>query len=155
MGIEIERKFLVDKEKWEALLKPESKKIRQGYITTDPAKTIRIRIKDDEAFLTIKGNATGFSRTEIECTIPVKEAEEMLQHFATSEIDKERFEIALGQRLWEVDVFHGKNEGLIVAELELENENDTFEMPDWIDKEVTDDNRYYNSYLSLYPFTGW
>lgn len=155
MSIEIEKKFLVDKEKWNALLKPESKKIRQGYITTDPAKTIRIRVKNNEAFLTIKGTTTGFSRREIECSIPVTEAEQMLLHFAESEIDKERFEIPLGERLWEVDVFHGKNEGLIVAELELEHEDETFETPGWLGKEVTEDSRYYNSYLSMHPFTQW
>jgi CYTH domain-containing protein len=155
MVTEIERKFLVNKEKWNALAKPQSKTIRQGYLTTDPDKTIRVRIKDAKAYLTIKGKTEGFSRTEIECSIPVKEATEMLAHFAVSEIDKERFEILYQQHLWEVDVFHGKNESLIVAEIELKNETDEFEKPDWLGEEVTDDERYYNSYLSLRPYSSW
>jgi adenylate cyclase len=155
MAIETERKFLLRKDRWNALPKPESKKIKQGYITTDPEKTIRIRIKDEEAFLTIKGKTERFSRTEIECKIPVDKAEEMLSHFAATFIEKERFEILYGQRLWEIDVFHGANEGLIIAEIELENESAVFEIPEWVDKEVTDEVRYYNSYLSLHPFNSW
>lgn len=155
MATEIERKFLVNKEKWNALTKPQSKIIRQGYLTTDPDKTIRVRIKDACAYLTIKGKTEGFSRTEIECSIPVKEAEAMLAHFAVSEIDKERFEIPYGQHLWEVDVFHGKNESLIVAEIELKSETEAFEKPDWAGEEVTYDDRYYNSYLSLQPYLTW
>jgi CYTH domain-containing protein len=155
MAVEIERKFLINKEKWDALSKPKSKKIRQGYLLTEADKTIRIRIKDSGAFLTIKRKTEGFSRTEIECAIPVKEAEEMLTQFAVSEIEKERFEILYGQRLWEIDVFHGANEGLIVAELELEDESATFEKPDWVGEEVTTDIRYYNSHLSLHPFNTW
>lgn len=152
MAVEIERKFLVDKEKWNALAKPQSKAIRQGYITTEPEKTIRVRITGDEAYLTIKGKTTGFSRTEIECSIPVATATEMLQYFSISEIDKERYYMPHGQHMWEVDVFHGKNEGLIIAEIELENETAAFEKPDWIAGEVTHDQRYYNSHLSLNPF---
>lgn len=152
MAVEIERKFLVDKEKWNALPKPQSKAIRQGYITTEPEKTIRVRITGNEAYLTIKGKTTGFSRTEIECNIPVTTAAETLQHFSTSEIDKERYEIPYGQHIWEVDVFHGKNEGLILAEIELEDEAAIFEKPDWVAAEVTDDPRYYNARLSLHPF---
>jgi len=155
MAVEIERKFLVDKEKWDALPKPKSNFIRQGYIITDPEKTIRIRISGDEAFLTIKGETTGFSRTEIECNIPVAAAAEMLQHFSTAEIHKERYNISYGQHTWEVDVFHGKNEGLIIAEIELESESDVFEKPDWLAGEVTGDLRYYNSNLSLNPFLSW
>lgn len=155
MAVEIERKFLVDKEKWDALAKPKSNFIRQGYIITEPEKTIRVRITDNEAYLTVKGKTTGFSRTEIECNIPVATAAEMLQYFSTAEIDKERYEIPYGQYIWEVDVFHGQNEGLIVAEIELENESAIFEKPDWIAEEVTNDLRYYNSNLSLNPFLSW
>lgn len=155
MAIETERKFLIHKDRWYALSKPESKKIKQGYITIDPEKTIRVRIKEKEAFLTIKGKTEGFSRTEIECNIPVDRAEEMLAHFAIAFIEKERFGILYEQRLWEVDVFHGANEGLIVAEIELENETVMFERPEWVDKEVTHDPRFYNSYLSLHPFNSW
>ncbi|KAA5533694.1 CYTH domain-containing protein [Taibaiella lutea] len=155
MAIEIERKFLINKEKWNALPKPESKFIRQGYITTDAEKTIRVRITGNEAYLTIKGKTTGFSRTEIECTIPATTATEMLQQFAITEIIKERYRLPYQQHIWEVDVFHGKNEGLIVAEIELENESVIFEKPDWVAEEVTDDSRYYNSNLSLNPFLNW
>jgi adenylate cyclase len=155
MALEIERKFLVHRDKWEALSKPMPQNIRQGYISTEPEKTIRVRIKDSDAYLTIKGKTEGFSRTEIECPIPLLEATEMLAHFALSEIEKERFEIMFGKHLWEVDVFHGSNEGLIVAEIELENESATFGLPDWIAVEVTDDIRYYNSYLSLHPYSAW
>jgi adenylate cyclase len=99
MAIEIERKFLVDKEKWNALSKPKSKFIRQGYITTEAEKTIRVRITDDDAFLTIKGKTTGFSRTEIECNIPVTTATEMLQYFSITEIVKERYQISYQQHI--------------------------------------------------------
>lgn len=155
MAIEIERKFLVDKDKWAALSKPPGKPIRQGYLSSEPEKTIRIRIKGEEAYLTIKGKTEGFSRTEIECKIPVKEASEMLQHFADAVIDKERYEIPYRKHIWEVDVFHGKNEGLIVAEIELKDEDEVFDKPGWVAEEVTNDLRYYNSNLSLHPFSEW
>lgn len=155
MAVETERKFLVNKEKWNALTKPESHIIWQGYITTDPDKTIRVRIRDEEAYLTIKGASEGFSRTEIECNIPLTTATEMLQQFSVSEIEKERYEIRHQNKVWEVDVFHGKNEGLVVAEIELEDESEAFDKPEWITEEVTDDARYYNAQLSLHPFSTW
>lgn len=155
MAIETERKFLVDKEKWAALEKPAPQLFRQGYLTTDPDKTIRIRIAGTQAYLTVKGATNGFSRTEIECGLPLKEAMEMLAEFAEAEISKQRYYISFGQKTWEVDEFLGHNEGLIIAELELESETETFEKPDWVLDEVTEDNRYYNSALSLHPFKNW
>jgi len=155
MAIETERKFLVHRALWEKLEKPAPHHIRQGYITTDPARTVRIRIKDSEAFFTIKGATKGFSRTEVECALPVLQAQEMLDHFAVSEIRKMRFEIPYGQHTWEVDVFGGDNEPLIVAEIELAGEADTFLKPGWVAEEVTGDERYYNAWLSLHPFRTW
>lgn len=155
MATEIERKFLLHKEKWDALEKPAGQRIRQGYISTDPNKTIRVRIKDDKAFITLKGKSANISRTEIETEIDVAAANQMLEHFAVSEIKKLRYEIMFGNKLWEVDVFEGNNEGLVLAEIELQSKDETFVLPDWIATEVSDDFRYYNSNLSLYPFNKW
>lgn len=155
MATERERKFLVDKTMWLQLEKPPGKRLRQGYITCDPSKTIRIRVAEENAWLTIKGATTGFSRTEIECALPLAEAMEMLEHFAVSEISKTRYEIPFAGKIWEVDVFEGTNEGLIVAEIELESEAEYVEKPAWITAEVTADKRYYNASLSIHPYTDW
>ena len=154
--VEIERKFLVknDSFKKEAFAKNH---IAQGYLSSVPERTVRVRIKGEKGFLTIKGasNDSGLSRFEWEKEIPVSEAKSLLLLCEKGVIDKIRFEIKKGNHVFEVDEFHNDNEGLIVAEIELDSENDTFEKPDWLGKEVTGDIRYYNAYLSKNPFKNW
>ncbi|MCX2576217.1 CYTH domain-containing protein [Pedobacter sandarakinus] len=155
MGKEIERKFLVDHAKWSQLDKPLGREFRQGYISINPDKTVRVRIAEGQAWLTIKGITTGATRLEYEYEIPVAEAAELLNHFADDEVQKTRYLIEYATKIWEIDVFDGENEGLIIAEIELETEQDAFELPEWIAEEVTDDERYYNSNLSIKPFKLW
>ena len=155
MGIEIERKFLVDHEKWRGVAKPAGTHFRQGYLLDDAKRTIRIRATDDRAFITIKGTTTGISRKEFEYPIPLDDATAMLDAFAESEVDKVRYCIDFNGNLWEVDVFEGKNSGLIMAEIELDDENQVFSKPEWITDEVSHDVRYYNSNLSKDPFKNW
>ncbi|MGZ5272937.1 MAG: CYTH domain-containing protein [Kaistella sp.] len=121
MPLEIERKFLVKKELWQQWDKPSGELFRQGYLLTDPKKTIRVRQTADKGFITIKGISVGATRTEYEYEIPVCEAEELLDHFCGSELSKKRFKILFEGKLWEVDEFLGDNEGLIVAEIELQS----------------------------------
>lgn len=153
---EIERKFLVkdDSFKTEAFTKNH---IVQGYLNSNPERTVRIRIKGNKGFLTIKGasNDTGLSRFEWEKEIPVAEAKALLLLCEKGVIDKTRFEIKQGNHTFEVDEFYGDNEGLIVAEIELSTETETFEKPNWLGIEVTGDIRYYNAYLSNNPFKKW
>lgn len=155
MAIEIERKYLVNKDKLKSALQDAGTQYRQGYLLTDPQKTIRVRIGGDKAFLTIKGISTGASRLEFEYEIPKADAQELLDKFCTAVISKTRYEITFAGKLWEVDVFSGDNEGLIVAEIELESESEKFELPDWADKEVTGEEKYYNSNLSINPYKNW
>ena len=155
MGVEIERKFLVNKALWEKAPKGKTTAIKQGYLSVDPAATVRVRLKGEKAFLTIKGKNKGATRAEFEYEIPVTDAEEMLQTLAKNCIEKTRTIVELEGKTWEVDEFSGENEGLLMAELELETEAETFTKPDWIEKEVTDDNRYYNSSLVQNPFKNW
>ena len=154
--IEIERKFLVLSNDFikEAYTQ---KRIVQAYISTNPERTVRIRIKADKAFLTIKGkgNATGMTRLEWETEIPVQDAEKLLIICEEGTIDKIRHEVKMGQHIFEVDVFTGENEGLIIAEIELQAEDEIFEKPIWLGKEVTNDERYYNAYISKNPFRNW
>ena len=154
--IEIERKFLVtsDAFKKEAFAQ---NRIAQGYLSSVPERTVRVRIKGDKGFLTIKGasNETGLLRFEWEKEIPVDEATALLKLCEKGIIDKTRFEVKIGNHIFEVDEFYGENEGLIIAEVELKSETETFEKPVWLGKEVTNDIRYYNSYLSKNPFTNW
>lgn len=155
MGIEIERKFLVDKEKWGQVDKNDRSLFRQGYILSDPEKTIRVRLTDKEAFLTIKGLSVGASRPEFEYSIPKADAQQLLDNFCGSEISKIRYFIMHDGKLWEVDEFLGQNEGLIVAEIELESEDEEFSLPAWIDKEVTSEKKYSNSNLAVRPYGSW
>ncbi|WP_118973999.1 CYTH domain-containing protein [Taibaiella koreensis] len=155
MAIEIERKFLVDADRWQALSKPQAAMLEQGYITTDPERTVRIRIAGETAWLTVKGLTNGASRTEIECGIPVATAGELLQAFALNSIRKRRYTIDHEDHTWEVDEFLGDNEGLIVAELELETEDALFTKPEWVTDEVTHDARYFNAVLARHPFKTW
>lgn len=154
--IEIERKFLVknDSFKMEAFAKNQ---IAQGYLNSNPERSVRIRIKSNKAFLTIKGisNDSGLSRFEWEKEITIVEAEALLLLCEKGVIEKTRFEIKQGRHIFEVDQFYGDNEGLIVAEIELNSETEAFEKPIWLGIEVTGDKRYYNSNLSINPFKNW
>jgi adenylate cyclase len=155
MGIEIERKFLVNKEKWDQVKKEKQSLYRQGYIVSDPEKTVRIRLTDKEAFLTIKGLTVGISRAEFEYSIPVADAQQMLDGLCGSVVNKIRNFITHDNKLWEVDEFVGDNEGLIVAEIELGSEEETFSLPDWVSVEVTSEKKYSNSNLAKNPYKTW
>jgi adenylate cyclase len=154
--IEIERKFLVLSNAFldEAI---EKKRIVQGYLSTVPERTVRVRIKADKGYITIKGKSTnnGTTRLEWEKEISLSDAEALLFICERGVIDKVRHEIIVGNHKYEVDVFSGENEGLIMAEIELESENEGFEKPHWLGQEVTNDERYYNAYLSKKPFKSW
>ncbi|GAB6008711.1 CYTH domain-containing protein [Dysgonomonas reticulitermitis] len=155
MGLEIERKFLVKGDFKQYAYKKEV--IVQGYLSSIPERTVRVRIKGEKAYLTIKGisNASGLSRYEWEKEIPLHDARELIDICEPGIIDKVRHYIKNDNYTFEVDEFHGDNEGLVMAEIELSDEADIFEKPDWLGDEVTGDERYYNSYLSQKPYTKW
>ncbi len=153
MAQEIERKFLVDRSKLPIL--PKGHIIKQGYIPTRGV-TVRARISDDHAFLTIKGKVTGLSRLEFEYPIPLKDAEQILNELCLQPpIEKTRYLIPYEGHTWELDIFEGYNQGLIVAEIELNHENEDFIKPLWITQEVSYDSRYRNSQLITHPFILW
>jgi len=155
MGQEIEKKFLVTS----ATFKTDAKEthIIQGYLSSVAARTVRIRIKGDKGFITIKGigNESGASRFEWEKNISLNDAKQLLKICEPGIIDKTRYEVKVGEHSFEVDEFHGDNEGLVVAEIELKSEDDPFEKPEWLGAEVTGDERYYNSSLTKNPYTKW
>lgn len=154
MAVEIERKFLVDLEKLGTLENAYS--IKQGYIGTKDLTVVRIRIKDEDAYLTIKGANKGMKRLEFEYPIPLDEANEMLDKLCSKPIiDKTRYLINYGNHIWELDIFYGDNDGLVIAEVELKDENEEIELPPWITKEVTSDEKYYNSSLLNNPYKNW
>ncbi len=154
-NIEIERKFLVNPEKWSIQQKPEGVLIHQGYLSHSDGLTIRIRIAGDQGFLTIKGETTGISRMEYEYEIPVKDAHVLLEQHCKHSLVKIRYTLEACGNQWEVDEFLGFNEGLLMAEIELNSEEEIFSLPEWIVKEVSGDERYFNSSLSKKPFTQW
>lgn len=145
MGVEIERKFLVDKEKWQAVKPSRGEIIIQGYLQKDPNKTVRVRVKNNSGYITIKGKNKGVSRSEFEYEIPVEEAKAMIQEFCERYIEKTRFLYEHDGFTWEVDEFLSPKEGLILAEIELTSEDQQFSLPDWVEKEVSDDAQYFNS----------
>ena len=151
MGKEIERKFLVKNNSWEKDTKPQL--IRQGYLAISKDKVIRVRVSGDKGFITIKGKSYGITRYEFEYNIPVIEAEEMLTNLCEKPIiEKERTSIRYKNFVWEVDRFKGENLGLVIAEVELEDESQNPLIPDWVGDEVTGDPRYYNSNLVKMSF---
>jgi adenylate cyclase len=155
MGKEIERKFTVDLDKID-LSECLSTKIVQGYIKKDKSSVVRVRLMDGKALLTIKGENKGIVRDEFEYEIPFSDGEEMIESLCgESIISKERFFINYESHLWELDVFSGDNKGLVVAEIELANENTKFIIPDWVEKDVSEDMRYYNNNLISNPFNSW
>lgn len=156
MAQEIEKKFLVDSDHFKTEAS-RSIRIIQGYLSSIPERTVRIRVKGEKGFITIKGkgNDSGASRYEWEKEIPVAEAEELMRICESGVIDKTRYEVKAGPHTFEVDEFYGENQGLVVAEVELENEDEQFEKPGWLGQEVTGDTRYYNSMLMKHPYSKW
>ncbi|ALM08599.1 adenylate cyclase [Sediminicola sp. YIK13] len=154
--IEIERKFLVVSNDYK---KEAHKKNRivQGFLNTDPFRTVRIRVKEDQGYLTVKGmgSENGTTRFEWEREIPVKEAEALLKLAEPGAIDKMRYEVQVGEHLFEIDEFFGENEGLVVAEIELTDEDESYEKPSWLGEEVTGQPQYYNAQLSKNPYKKW
>lgn len=153
MPLEIERKFLVDTTKWSP--SGNGTRLTQAYLGLAPNPTVRVRITGEKAFLTIKGRSESISRPEFEYEIPVEDAQEMMKLVISHPVEKMRYEIQHEGFTWEVDVFSGKNSGLVMAEIELESEYQEFSRPDWLLEEVSHDGRYYNSYLSGCPFQEW
>jgi adenylate cyclase len=155
MGLEIERKFLV-KENFNPAGCP-SELVVQGYLSTQPDRTVRIRIKGNKGFITIKGESSksGLSRFEWEKEIDVADAKELLKLCEPHLISKTRHYMQFGNHTFEVDEFHEKNAGLVIAEIELASEDEYFDKPDWLGKEVTNDVRYYNAYLKSNPYKNW
>lgn len=156
MPYEIEKKFLVISQayKSEAF---KFTKIMQGYLSSIPERTVRVRIKGEKGYITIKGkgNELGTTRYEWEKEIPVSEVEELLNICEPGVIDKTRYEVKSGHLTFEVDEFYGENQGLTIAEIELSSENEPFDKPAWLGQEVTGDNKYYNSMLMKHPYTKW
>jgi adenylate cyclase len=154
MGIEIERKFLVNGEAWKDLSTGTT--YRQGYLSTEKERTVRVRTINDKGFLTIKGLTRGASRAEFEYDIPADDANQLLDELCLKPlIEKKRYKIQHDGLIWEVDAFFGENDGLIVAEIELESEDQMFTKPEWVGAEVTGDPRYYNANLIANPYKNW
>ena len=152
MGIEIEHKFLVVDDSWNENVTPTY--IRQGYLSVQP--TVRVRIFGKKAFLTIKSKASGNTRAEYEYEIPISEAEEMLDKLCPQpQIEKHRYHVSHAKHVWEIDVFFGANQGLVVAEVELDSPDEPFVLPSWVGKEVTEDVSYTNAQLTIRPFSLW
>ena len=153
MGKEIERKFLVDKSRLPNNL--EGTKYTQGYISITDSGIVRVRIKGDIAVITIKSAGLGISRDEFEYQIPMDDAKSLLELFNDGVIYKTRYDIVYEGKKWEIDQFHKENEGLWIAEIDLQFENESFEIPKWVLEEVTGNEKYYNSYLSKHSFKSW
>jgi adenylate cyclase len=151
MGVEIERKFLVvgDHPMDEAV------EMMQGYLCKDPGRTVRVRLEDEKAVITIKGETLGITRLEYEYEIPFEDARELLDLTIDSIVEKTRYHHRTDSHVWEIDVFKRRNKGLVVAEIELKDEDEVFEKPSWVGEEVTHDPRYANSSLSKTPYKEW
>jgi len=154
MGTEIERKFLVKDDTFKKLAK--GTKYRQGYLSSTKERVVRVRTIDDKGFMTVKGITTGATRVEYEYEIPVQDADAMLDELCEKPIiEKNRYKIQKGNHVWEIDEFFGENQGLTVAEVELESEDQPYEKPGWIGAEVTGDPKYFNSNLIQNPYKNW
>ena len=154
MGVEIERKFIVNGDTWRQMAK--GTKYRQGYLSSIKERVVRVRTIDDRGYLTIKGITTGATRLEFEYEIPLKDTDQLLDELCEKPlIEKNRFVVSQGNLKWEIDEFFGDNDGLILAEIELESEDQKFSVPDWIGEEVTGDPRYFNSNLIKNPYRLW
>lgn len=156
MAVEIERKFLIKNEDWKndpnltaGLV------IKQGYLNLEPKKTVRVRTKGEKAFLTIKGKSDGISRLEFEYEIPVTDALALLQLSDYPLIEKTRFNLPIGSLIWEIDVFEGDNQGLEIAEVELNSVDQHIDLPSWVGREVSAEARYFNGQLVQNPYKNW
>lgn len=154
MAVEIERKFLVRNESWRKDVQ-ENFSIKQGYLNSDTARNVRVRIKGEKGFLTIKGKTKNISRVEFEYEIPLFDAKELIKLCVKPIIEKVRHEIVYDGNTWEIDEFFGENKGLVIAELELKSEHQIYNSPEWIGKEVSNDSRFYNSSLIQNPYSLW
>ncbi|QDG53221.1 CYTH domain-containing protein [Persicimonas caeni] len=155
MPTEIERKFLVTGDSWKERVVAQTP-MRQGYFETGPMSTVRVRIEGERAVLTIKGPTVGISRAEYEYEIPMEDARQMLDIFCTDrQVEKVRYDVEFGGKLWEVDVFEGANAGLVTAEVELERPDEEVELPAWIGDDVSKESRYRNACLARQPWTTW
>jgi adenylate cyclase len=152
VATEIERKFLVRGTEWKST---EGVRVSQGYLNRDQARTVRVRLAADKAFLTIKGRSIGASRAEFEYEIPFSDGEQLLNLCDGPVVQKVRYAVAHQGLTWEVDEFLGDNAGLVVAEVELSSEDQHFERPSWVAEEVTEDPRYFNSALATHPYNRW
>jgi CYTH domain-containing protein len=155
MAYEIERKFLVDGDYKSKSFK--AYPIKQGYLSLSGVSVVRVRLKGEKAYITVKSSVVSgtLKRNEWEYEIPKDDAEEMLKLCEEGLIDKTRYLVKVGKHVFEVDEFNGDNEGLLIAEVELEHEDEHFEKPEWLGEEVTDNVRYYNSFLSIHPYNKW
>lgn len=155
MALEIERKFLVINDKWKDNILSESV-LKQGYIANQPNATVRVRIAKGVAHLNIKSATKGISRAEFEYQIPMADAEQILEQVAEQPfIDKMRYKVRWGDHVWDLDLFAGDNRGLVMAEVELDSEDEPFELPPWAGEEVSGDPRYYNASLVKHPYSEW
>lgn len=153
MASEIERKFLVTGDAWRD--GSPGLRMAQGYLSLDPDRTVRVRLAGENAWLTVKGRTQGITRAEFETSIPPADAAELLKMCLPSVIDKTRHRVDFGGHVWEVDVFHGANEGLVIAEVELTDESVLPELPPWVGAEVSSDVRYFNASLAASPHSRW
>ena len=154
MGTEIERKFLVSGTSWKTAAS--GRDIRQGYLSLDKERTVRVRAVEDQAWITVKGLTRRFSRQEFEYEIPLEDARQLLESLCHQPlIEKTRYRVRHGENLWVVDEFHGANDGLVLAEIELASEQENFDRPPWLGAEVSDDARYFNARLAIEPFRDW
>lgn len=155
MAIEIERKFLVRNDSWRVQAQP-GQRYRQGYLATDAHSSVRVRVVGEQGYLNIKSATLGVTRMEFEYKIPWQDAEEMLDRLCEQPlIEKMRYIVEHAGHTWEIDVFEGDNAGLVVAEIELHNQDEAFELPDWAGEEVSHDPRYYNVSLVKHPYKDW
>jgi CYTH domain-containing protein len=153
VAVEIERKFLVRDDSWND--GTPGVRIAQGYLSLDPGRSVRVRLAGENAWLTVKGRSEGLARAEFEYPIPADDARALLEICLPSVIDKTRHRVGFGGHLWEIDVFHGANEGLVMAEVELDDASFPPALPPWAGEEVSDDFRYYNTSLASRPFGLW
>lgn len=151
MAVEIERKFLISSDGWKSAVES-SARLQQGYLSTSAKATVRVRIYDDsEAVLTLKGKPEGLARAEFEYAIPLQDARELMEIARPNIVEKRRHKVPFGDHLWEVDVFEGQHEGLVLAEVEMQSVEEHVQLPAWIGREVSDDDRYANASLSRNP----
>ena len=155
MALEIERKYLVKNDSWREAVESQQH-VMQGYVAARANATVRVRVKGERAYLTVKGPSAGIGRSEYEYEIPVADGEAMLRELsATPLVEKTRYGVRCGEHLWDLDVFEGANAGLVMAEVELSREDETFVLPAWAGEEVSGDPRYYNANLARRPYRGW